>query len=272
MIEELPINPVQEEGVEEDDLPCLEGFFVSEEYREFEYYFGDPGLDVDVRDELMTEKLLCSNMSCTDFDLTGQIIWPAAMQLSHFIHNPKYTSIFKDKYVVELGSGAGLSGFVAAKYASKVLLTDGNEVVMRLLDLNCDHIVTASPSSCPVRASYLNWGEKDAVAELIREHGVPEVLCGADIIMWPNYVLPLLETIHHFLIADPSGNMACYVSYVVRAHSTTRLVEKHASELGLRLETIKPEDFLPPLEWQNKGLILIEQKYMFKISLLSTSL
>lgn len=31
--------------------------------------------------------------------------------------------------VIELGAGAGLCGFVAAKYCTKIYITDGNETV-----------------------------------------------------------------------------------------------------------------------------------------------
>jgi len=246
--------------------------FLNEEYQPFTFYFGKPdvvGEDGQVvetaKEERLTETLLASKQCCTDWDLTGQIVWPAAFQLSYFMHNPKYTPLFKGKRVLELGSGAGLSGFVAAKYAKDVVLTDGNEIVMRLLNRNVDFVKTASPQSCPATATRLFWGEEASVKELVEAHGVPEVLCGADIIMWPNYTLTLMQTIAFFFAYNPA--MEAYVSYVVRAHSTTRLLYSCAEECGLAVDVITPDQFLPPEDWQPKSLLQVDEcnRYVLKI-------
>jgi predicted nicotinamide N-methyase len=253
-----------------DDIISLEGFFINEEYVKFDFYFGDPNLSLENEQEReerasKTHSLLASSQCCTDWDLTGQIIWPAAFQLSFFIQSDQFRPFFTDKKVVELGSGAGLSGFVAARYAERVLLTDGNEIVMRLLDKNVEYVPSSSSQRCcPVAAERLYWGERDAVDSLVAKHGVPDVLCGADIIMWPNFVLTLVQTISYWFAHNP--NMQCYVSYVVRAHSTTRLLYDNADKLGLNIIRIEPKTFLPPDEWQPEGLKTVE-KYMLKISL-----
>lgn len=51
----------------------------------------------------------------TDHDLTGQIIWPSAIELAKFIINN--SKDFEKKNVIELGAGVGLCGFVSANYA-----------------------------------------------------------------------------------------------------------------------------------------------------------
>ena len=40
---------------------------------------------------------------------------------------------FKNKIVLELGAGAGLTGIVSANFAKNVILTDNNELVVDLL-------------------------------------------------------------------------------------------------------------------------------------------
>jgi predicted nicotinamide N-methyase len=57
----------------------------------------------------------------TTLDLVGLQIWRGALILADFIiHNQ---SVFKDKVVLEVGSGTGLSSVVSAFYASKVVAT-----------------------------------------------------------------------------------------------------------------------------------------------------
>ena len=69
--------------------------------------------------------------------LTGQCIWQAADVLSQFIYDvlgPQ--NHFKDKVVLEIGSGTGLSGLIAGNYAKKVVMTDYQDVVMKLINMN----------------------------------------------------------------------------------------------------------------------------------------
>jgi hypothetical protein len=178
----------EEEGEEnEDTFPSLEGFFVCEEYVEQSVDFGPC---------FGSTKLLCSPMACTDFDLTGQIIWPAAVQLGYWCH--ANATFLRGKSVLELGAGTGLSGLVAAAYASKVVLTDHNDIVMGLLRKNEDYFMgdgentssssSSSSSSCVLRCAHLEWGDDANLSDVLTETGVPDVIIGADIVMWPNTV------------------------------------------------------------------------------------
>ena len=46
----------------------------------------------------------------TDHDLTGQIVWPASLLLSWFIHSKIGRDSFENETVLELGAGCGLAG------------------------------------------------------------------------------------------------------------------------------------------------------------------
>ena len=50
------------------------------------------------------------------------------------------------------------------------------------------------------RCSSLSWGESEA-SEFARQHGGGgfDLLLGADVVFWPDSVLPLLQTVHCFL-------------------------------------------------------------------------
>ncbi len=70
----------------------LDSFFICEDYVEKTWTFDD-----------VSQSLLCSGMSSTDHDLTGQIVWPASEILSWFVCKNRH--LFQDKVVLELGAG-----------------------------------------------------------------------------------------------------------------------------------------------------------------------
>ena len=67
--------------------------------------------------------------------LTGQCIWQAADVLSQYIYD-QIGGLFQGKNVLEIGSGTGLAGLVAANYAQKVVLTDYQDTIIDLLRKN----------------------------------------------------------------------------------------------------------------------------------------
>lgn len=222
---------------DEDETDNLYSLFVCEDYITKEFTFGDE-----------IQQLLCSNMSSTDFDLTGQIVWPASLLLGWFVYAHR-SDIFHQRTVLELGAGCGLAGFFAARFASKnpnsVVITDGNDIVMRLL-LRNQEFLQYDPQ---VAVKKLLWGKiSDLQALYPTPESLPEVIIGADIILWPSQIQNLLSTIHYILFTRFSAglpNAEVYISYVVRATSTTDLLYKKAKEWNLIINSIPTESFLP---------------------------
>lgn len=258
------------DGDEEDGNFNLENLFTNETYIEKSFVFEGKN------DDTLVQKLLCSPMSMTDHDLTGQIVWPASILLSYFIVANK-GSIFNDKKVVyELGAGCGLAGFVATNYCKHVLISDGNDIVMRLLKKNKDFLSSTNTSNCDVSCAVsiekLTWGRKPDVIALIDQLNTvyndarltyPDVIIGADIILWPNEVRSLLLTLLWLLSYKPTCSVA-YISYVVRAKSTTKILFEIADELGLVIEQYDCDDYLPSPVPSN---LLMLEKYIFKVSI-----
>lgn len=215
-------QPSSAESVDDD---CnLYGLFICEDYVEKSWQFGE-----------LTQPLLCSNMSSTDHDLTGQIVWPACVLLSWFIYHNR--AKFTDKVVVELGAGCGLGGFVAANFCKSCTITDGNDIVCELLKRNKEHLNFGN-----VEIAKLLWGIKEEVD--VNTVTKPDIIIGADVILWPNQIIALLHTIR-WLLEGKKNEAVCYISYIVRANTTTERLFATAAKLGLDISTVPIEEFVP---------------------------
>eukprot|EP00850_Spirogloea_muscicola_P013517 SM000092S24485 [mRNA] locus=s92:230783:232892:+ [translate_table: standard] len=99
--------------------------FVCESYALREFAFGP--------ERVVLRTLLAAS---TDYDLTGQIVWPGAELLAtHLAASPGELA---GAAVLELGAGVGLVGLLCARWCSKVVMTDHNDVVLKVLQSNID--------------------------------------------------------------------------------------------------------------------------------------
>lgn len=99
---------------------------------------------------------------------TGAAVWNGANMASWYLEN-RIGSDVQDKSVLELGAGVGFTSLVShAMGAKDVLITDGNEDVLKLanrnIDLNCD---TSDPKAKNVRTARLQWNTEDEKDNLI---------------------------------------------------------------------------------------------------------
>jgi hypothetical protein len=76
-----------------------------------------------------TIKVMCLQASSTDFDLTGQLIWPGAELLNNYLVQNFH--ILQGLSVIELGSGVGLTGLLCAHYCHHVVMTDHNATILK---------------------------------------------------------------------------------------------------------------------------------------------
>eukprot|EP00940_MAST-03C_sp_MAST-3C-sp2_P001722 g1722.t1 len=96
----------------------------------------------------------------------GSVLWESAFALSDLIIE---SDIFQGKRVLELGSGVGLCGIVAASYAScDVVLSDRTEnlTILKLnVDANRERIEKAG-AKCTIHA--LDWCDASSASTLAR--------------------------------------------------------------------------------------------------------
>ncbi|XP_048443427.1 methyltransferase-like protein 22, partial [Pyrus x bretschneideri] len=90
-------------GGGEDDIVCLdESFFIDDNYQLTTFIFGSQVIE-----------LLCLHSASTDFDLTGQLVWPGAMLLNDYLSNNAV--LLQGCTVLELGSGVGITGILCSR-------------------------------------------------------------------------------------------------------------------------------------------------------------
>lgn len=194
----------------------------------------------DEKNAYITLDLDCSQAASTDYDLTGQILWPVSVLLSHYMASERGSSLVRGRTVVELGAGCGLPGMVAAHFADRVLLTDGNDVVMDLLARNANKNVTGR-----LTTSTFLWGRQDDLARILDEmNGNVDVVIAADVVQWPAVVEPLLHTAKALLWESRAEQPTFVLGIVNRAQSTYDLFFKLARELGFSWKQVAAEDFL----------------------------
>lgn len=154
--------------------------FVSRDYREFTFKYKD-----------VVESIKHCDSATTDFDLTGQIVWPASEALAMYIVD--HSNEFTNRTVLELGAGAGLSGIVCSNFCKRIILTDGNDLVVELLSLNAEAVL--EPRSSRIRAAKFDW--KDYRQFYAEQCSDVDMIIGADIMFWPSSMRPLCECIRH---------------------------------------------------------------------------
>ena len=176
-----------------------------------------------------------------------------------------------DKYnVIELGAGCGLAGFVASFLtANNVYITDGNDVVLRLLDKNQEYVKNSN-----VIIHSLRWGLKDSVISFYNKyldddsmlHKYKNIIIGADVILWPNEIESLLLTIK--LLLCNNKDSICIISYITRATKTTELLHNEIKKQNMEIEYIASDTYLPSPQPSNLSNL---EKNIYIIKLLPSN-
>ena len=148
------------------------------------------------------------------------------------------------------------------------MITDGNDVVLRLLDKNKAYLSSnkaylENTIIDGLLVKELIWGNLTSIENALDElQGPPQIIIGADVILWPNYTKRLLVTIKYLL--SLSHESVCYISYVERATSVTELFFTICTELCLEVKEIDSSLFLPQDCSDNLNLV---HKHLYQLKL-----
>ncbi|WZY82580.1 hypothetical protein YC2023_028964 [Brassica napus] len=218
---------------EEEDIVCLdESFFVNDDYQLTTFTFGSNVLE-----------LYCLQSASTDFDLTGQLVWPGAMLMNGYLSDN--ADILQGCSVLEFGSGVGITGVLCSKFCRKVVFTDHNDEVLKILKKNIELHEHSSPSA-ELEAAKLEWGNTDHLGEILLKHSDGfDLILGADIyillcsVRFQQSSVPLLfDSVEQLLRIREHGNCKFILAYVSRARQMDAAILKEGSQHGMLMNEV----------------------------------
>ncbi|VYS53616.1 unnamed protein product [Arabidopsis thaliana] len=204
---------------EEEEIVCLESFFINDDYQLTKFTFGSHVLE-----------LYCLQSASTDFDLTGQLVWPGAMLMNGYLS--ENADILQGCSVLELGSGVGITGVLCSKFCRKVIFTDHNDEVLKILKKNIDlHGHSSGPKpSAELEAAKLEWGNSDQLGQILKKHNDGfDLILGADI-----YIL----IVEQLLRIRGQGNCKFILAYVSRARQMDSAILREGAQHGMLMNEV----------------------------------
>ncbi|XP_068663853.1 uncharacterized protein [Aristolochia californica] len=210
---------------EEEEIICLdESFFIDDNYQLTTFSFGSQVL-----------QLFCLHSASTDYDLTGQLVWPGAVLLNNYVS--ENTHILQGCSVIELGSGVGI---LCSRFCREVLMTDHNNEVLKILRKNIElHTSSEMPSSAMLAPEKLEWGNSDDLKQILQRYsGGFDLILGADICFQHSNIPPLFDTVKQLLQVRGSG-CRFLLSYVSRAKIMDAMVVDEAVQHGMQVSEVK---------------------------------
>ncbi|KAL9233557.1 hypothetical protein vseg_008537 [Gypsophila vaccaria] len=211
-----------------DEIVCLdESFFINDDYQLTTFTFGSQVL-----------QLFCLQSASTDFDLTGQLVWPGAVVLNNYLS--KHVDELRGLSVLELGSGVGVTGILCGRFCSRVVMTDHNDEVIKILKKNIEHHESTEHSPCTdLIAEKLEWGNSDQINALMQTY--PEgfdLILGADICFQQSSIPLLFHTVEQLLQIRGKGLSKFILGYVSRAKVMDEMICDEANQHGLSMKEV----------------------------------
>lgn len=145
---------------------------------------------------------------------TGLCAWQAGIFLANWMcENAK---LFENKSILELGSGTGLTGIVAAKQCalSRITLTDCHSQVLRLLEEN---VALNGCRRDTVRVLHLNW-DSPSLDNVDGLSPPPDYVLAADVVYDETIFQPLVNVLT--LLSSRNSRIKIILASTVRNSNT----------------------------------------------------
>ncbi|XP_069059243.1 protein-lysine methyltransferase METTL21C [Pleurodeles waltl] len=128
-------------------------------------------------------------------DSFGALVWPAAMALCQYLEDKREELDFKDKKILEIGSGTGLVSIVASMLGASVTATDMPDMLGNLqfnLLRNTRNKTVHTP-----QVRELVWGS-DVEWTFPRDTCLYDYILASDVVYYHKFLDELLSTMEYF--------------------------------------------------------------------------
>jgi predicted nicotinamide N-methyase len=136
----------------------------------------------------------------TDGGLSSTL-WPASIAASILLRSPEFQRLAEGKDIIELGSGLGLAGLVAAEKSAKVMLTDHDQEAVDLYNETFALNNRRTDLKADLSGKRLDWRD---------DHGSPnppvDIVLGAAIAYYFYLLRPIMDTTQAYLTKEDSRN------------------------------------------------------------------
>eukprot|EP01119_Soliformovum_irregulare_P022457 TRINITY_DN7686_c0_g1_i1.p1 TRINITY_DN7686_c0_g1~~TRINITY_DN7686_c0_g1_i1.p1 ORF type:complete len:201 (+),score=34.17 TRINITY_DN7686_c0_g1_i1:241-843(+) len=166
----------------------------------------------------------------------GMYLWPSAILLADYLCiNARQ---FDGKKILELGTGTGLCGLIAALIGGEVVMTDLEDSV--IIRENCQWAIQHNKHLFKGSARYLpfTW---NAFSPSILELSAPDIILGADVLYDESDFEILMASVHFFLQKNPHAIFL--TTYQERVDSYRWTIEILLDRWNLEMEDIPIETF-----------------------------
>ncbi|XP_031217507.1 protein-lysine N-methyltransferase EEF2KMT isoform X1 [Mastomys coucha] len=192
---------------------------------------------------------------------TGLVTWDAALYLAEWaIENP---AVFTNRTILELGSGAGLTGLAICKacYPRAYVFSDCHAQVLEQLRGNVllngfslDPHTPIDAGSPKVTVAQLDWDEVTA-SQLSAFQA--DVVIAADVLYCWEVTLSLVRVLKMLAHCQRKNTADFYVAYTIRSQDTGKLFITELDRAGFSWEEVPPHTGkLFPYEEQSTIVIL----------------
>lgn len=172
---------------------------------------------------------LAENVALISQGTTGLVTWEAALYLAEWTLENAH--IFKNKTVLELGSGIGLTGIVLCRSCSltKYIFSDCHQTVLQRLK---DNITNCLANCDGVSVEELDW---ENVSDEQLQRIQANTIIAADVVYDPDIIACLVRLLSRLLNCKVEENHPdVYVASTVRNPQTYECFKKELERAGLR--------------------------------------
>ena len=188
----------------------------------------------------------------------GCQLWAASVVLIQFLCAQPET--VRGRRVLELGSGSGLTGLVTRVLlgAAKVVLSDSNPHVLKLLRHNCELNCEANPRMArnSLQVASLDWASKTEARELLHAHAADargdgfDVILASDTVYEPSSTRHVWRCVGDMLSHEPGACFVCAYELRLCFKDLFSNFQAEAKRAGFIAEEIDITSFLEVDDFQ----------------------